>query len=344
MIGHPLLLSVAAVDFVTLTALLAALWALFPIAVRWAPGSADRGQLALERRAEAGAFAVRIAAASLLASTLLLTAAFALALPRTVSGAMCGTGVMQAMGGAGYRAIGFRLFALLCLSAWQMVEGLNHSQPEAPLTEAGVRIFLAAAPAVLLALMDTVRALSALDTGIVVDCCAAVYDPVVSAGRSVFVGGVADRLWVVAFALLSVLVGAAAVSVKRAASLPRVSTWLLAAAALLWTPAAAISLVRVFSASIFGVLAHPCPWCLFLPEHGMVGFVQFGALAVAAREGIVAPVALWAADRDGTIRSAAADRLSKAAGRLLCSLAVFLVATVGPALLWRVRHGVWIWG
>jgi hypothetical protein len=192
--------------------------------------------------------------------------------------------------------------------------------------------------------MDTVRALSVLDTGIVVDCCAAVYDPVVAAGRSVFVGGVADRIWVVAFAVLSVLVGAAAVSVKKAALLPRVSTWLLAAAALLWTPAAAISLVRVFSASIFGVLAHPCPWCLFLPEHGMVGFVQFGALAVAAREGIVAPVALLAAGRDETIRSAAADRLSKAAGRLLWSLAVFLVVTVGPALLWRIRHGVWMWG
>ena len=344
MIGHPLLLSVAAVDFVTLTALSAALWALFPIAVRWAPGSADRGQLALERRAEAGAFAVHIAAVSLLASTLLLTIAFALGLPRVVSGAMCGTGVMQAMGGAGYRAMGLRLLALLCLSAWQMVEGLNHSQPEAPLTEAGVRVFLASAPAVLLALVDTVRALSALDTGLVVDCCAAVYDPVVAAGRSVFVGGMADRLWVGAFFVLSVLAGAAAVWVKRAASLPRVSPWLMAAAALLWAPAAAVSLVRVFSASIFGVLAHPCPWCLFLPEHAMVGFVQFGALAVAAREGIVAPVAIWAAGRDVTIRSAAADRLSQAAGRLLWSLGVFLTLTTGPALLWRLRHGVWMWG
>ena len=118
----------------------------------------------------------------------------------------------------------------------------------------------------------------------------------------------------------------------------------LAVLVFFWMPAAAVSLVHVFSSAIFGVLAHPCPWCLFLPEHGMVGFVLFGAMAVAVREGLLAPVAAWTVRVDDALRTPAADRISKAAGRVLGSLAVFLLFSVGPTLLWRIRYGVWISG
>ena len=170
MTGHPLLLSLTAVDLLTLVFLTASFVAVFPVSVRWHPGSASGAQLALERRAEMGALAAHIAAACLLVSTLLLVVAVALSLPGTIPGAMCGTGVLQALGAPGVRALGFRFLALLCLSVWQLLEGLNRSRPEAPLTETVVRILLASSPAVVLAVAETQRALWGLDFGIPVDC------------------------------------------------------------------------------------------------------------------------------------------------------------------------------
>jgi hypothetical protein len=342
MIDHPLLLSVTAVDLLTLVFLTASLFAVFPVSVRWQPGSASGAQLALERRVEMGAFAAHIAAVCLLLSTLLLVAAVALSLPRTIPGAMCGTGVLQALGAPGGRALGFRFLALLCLSVWQLLEGLNGSRPEASLTETGVRVLLASSPAALLAVAETQRALWGLDFGIPVDCCAVVYDPVAGSGGSPIGAGAAAPVWAGVFLVLSVVLAAAAKAMRRK-PLRRFTVWMTAAATLLWVPVGAVTLIHFFSSAIFGVLAHPCPWCLFLPEHGMVGFFQFGALAVAAREGLLAPVALWASG-DEDIAPAAAARLRKAGGRILAAEAAFLLVAAGPTLLWRLQHGVWISG
>jgi hypothetical protein len=342
MIGHPILLSVSALDLLAVAALSASLFAVFPVSVRWHPGSPDRAQLLLERRAEAGAMTAHAATVFLLLSTGLLVVAFSLVLPGTIPGAMCGTGVLQAVGDAGVRALGFRLLALLCLSAWQLLEGLNRSRPDAPLTETGVRVLLASSPVVLLGIAETQRALWGLDFGQAVDCCARIYDPVSGGGARG--AGIEGRYWAAAFVLLSAAAGAVAAALRWSDSMRPGRVWMLAAFVCFWLPAAAVSLVHVFSPAIFGVLAHPCPWCLFLPEHGMVGFVLFGAMAVAAREGLLVPVAAWTVRIDGALRVPAADRVSKAAGRVLAALAVFFLFSAGPTLLWRIRYGVWISG
>ncbi len=343
MIRHPLLLSVAAMDLLCLAALFAAVAAVFPVLVRWRPGDADRKQLSAERRAEAGALAVRFAAVVLMLSTLVLIAGISLILPGAVPGAMCGTGVLQAAGPLCARALFFRLLALLGLTVWGFFENLNRSVPEAPLTETTARVLAAVSPLVLLAAWDSARAMWGIDFGQPVDCCATVYDPVYSASGGS--GAFSDRFWVVGFSACTLLLAAVSFGVRRSAHRNR-RRWSLplAVLTLFWVLYAGGALVNVFSAYIFGVLAHDCPWCLFLPEHGMVGFVQFGALAMAAREGIPAPAASLAAIAHPRLAGPAADRIRTAAGRILLSMAVFLLFSAGPALLWRLRHGVWISG
>jgi hypothetical protein len=342
MIRHPLLLSVAALDLLCLAALLTAVAAVFPVLVQWRPGAADRKQLAAERHAEAGALAVRFAAWVLLLSTLVLVAGISLILPGAVPGAMCGTGVLQAAGPLCARALFFRLLALLGLTVWGLLENLNRSVPEAPLTETAARVLAAVSPLVLLAAWDSARAMWGIDFGRPVDCCATVYDPVYSTS-----GGsepVSDRFWVVGFSACTLLLAAAALGVRRSAHRTRRRwSWPLAVLTLFWVLSSGGALVNVFSAYIFGVLAHDCPWCLFLPEHGTVGFIQFGALAMAAREGISAPAASFVAAYP-TLAGPAADRIKKASGRILFAMAVFLLFSLGPALLWRLRFGVWISG
>lgn len=343
MIRHPLLLSVAALDLLCLAALAAAGAAVLPVLVRWRPGAADRKQLSAERRAEAGVLIVRIAGASLTFSTLLLIVGISLVLPEAVPGAMCGTGVLQAVGPLGARAIFFRLLALLGLSFWSLLEDLNRSKPEAVLTETTARVLAAVSPLVLLAVWDSARAMWAIDFGQAVDCCATVYDPVY--GGSPGPRALSDRFWLLVFSASTVFLGAAAIGVRRTAHrVRRRWSWSLAVLTLFWVLSAAGGLVNVFSAYIFGVLAHDCPWCLFLPEHAMVGFVQFGTLAMAAREGLRTPAASFAAAAYPSLAGPAADRIRTAAGRILVSMTVFLLFSAGPALWWRLRFGVWISG
>ena len=239
--------------------------------------------------------------------------------------------------------MGFRLLALLCLSAWQMIEQFNSRRADAALTETSARVFLACSPVFLLGVVETQRALWGLDFGQAVDCCARTYAPVAGAGADLG-AGIGGQVWVGAFLLLSAAIVAVAAAIRRAASIRGKLLWVLAASVFLWVPAAAVSLVRIFAPAIFGVLAHFCPWCLLLPEHGMVGFVLFGAMAVAAREGLLGPVAAWAARTDSMLAGPAAKRASKAATRVLAAVAVFLLFSLGPTLLWRIRFGVWISG
>ena len=342
MIRHPLMLSVAALDLLCLAALAAAVAAVFPVLVRWRPGAADSRQLSAERSAEAGVLIARMAGAALALSTLLLIVGISVVLPDAVPGAMCGTGVLQAAAPLGGRAIFFRLLALLGLSLWSLLEHLNRSKPEAVLAETAARVLAAVSPLVLLAVWDSARAMWGIDFGQPVDCCATVYDPVfaASAGKGVL----SDRFWVLSFSASTVFLGAAALGARSSHRIRRRWSWPLAVLTLFWVTAAAGVLVNVFSAYIFGVLAHDCPWCLFLPEHRMVGFLQFGALAMAAREGIPAPALSLAAIAHPRLACPAAERIRTAAGRILLSMSVFLVFSAGPALLWRLRHGVWISG
>jgi hypothetical protein len=334
---------VAALDLLCLAALVAAMAAMFPVLVRWRPGAADRQQLSAERSAEAGVLIVRIAGAALALSTLLLIVGISLVLPDAVPGAMCGTGVLQAAGPLGARAIFFRLLALFGLSVWSLLEDLNRSKPEAVLTETTARVLAAVLPLVLLAVWDSVRAMWGIDFGQAVDCCATVYDPVYTASTGK--DTLSDRFWVIVFSAATVLLGAAALGARHSAHrIRRRWSWPLAVLTLFWVLSAAAGLVNVFSAYIFGVLAHDCPWCLFLPEHGMVGFVQFGTLALAAREGLRAPAVSFAAAAHPPLVGPSADRIRTAAGRILGSMTVFLLFSAGPAVLWRLRYGVWISG
>jgi hypothetical protein len=116
----------------------------------------------------------------------------------------------------------------------------------------------------------------------------------------------------------------------------------MAAAAFLWVPVAAIALVRVLAAYHYGVLHHHCPWCLFLPVHGGVGYPLFGALMVAAFEGAAAWGAAAIAARYPVVEPAGAARVRRSGRRVVAAVLLFFLLSAGPALLWRLRFGVWM--
>ena len=96
MIWHPLLIAVVVGDVLGLLLWLGAAGTAFQIAVKWAPQSAHREQIQLERRTETARLSAKFSLAVFILSSILLIIGITNVLPAIVPGAMCGTGVLQA--------------------------------------------------------------------------------------------------------------------------------------------------------------------------------------------------------------------------------------------------------
>lgn len=342
MIRHPLLMGVAVMDGLALLLLLASGLTAVRVLSGWNPGSADRRQIALETDAEGADLQARFAFWFFALSTVLLIVAVANALPPIVPGAMCGTGVLQATDGRGERALFFRLLGLMALYLWRTTEALNRSRPESPLTILQARLLLLAVPAVFLGVVDTIRAAGVLSSHGPVSCCAVIYDQVRSVTEANGSAGLSDAVWLWGFSLsgLLLLIASGWTTVNRRPT--GAAARLLAMGALLWVPLAAVALVRALAAYHYGVLHHHCPWCLFLPDHYGVGYPLFGALAVAALEGPAAWTSAAISSRYPAVSDAAAVRVHLSGRRIVVAVPLFFLLSVGPALLWRLRFGVWM--
>jgi hypothetical protein len=344
MIRHPLLLAVFAADLVAFLLVLGASFTAFRIALNWSPQDPSEAQLRLEGRAETAALAVGWATGLTVFATVALIYALTNLLPDVVPGAMCGTGVLQSMQGAGARILIYRLLAVALLWLWWRVAQVNRSLPEGPLVVLGARLVLLALPAMGLALHAAWQAALAMDLQQPVDCCAVIYDHFRSLDEARRTLGAGRGVWLPAFAAASIAVVATAGAAWRNPRRPR-RHWLLAALVLVWLPVAAIALTRFLSAYHYGVLHHRCPWCLFLPEHHLVGFPLWGAWLLASLETPpVLVLALIAARGSSAVAATATCRAGRAARNILLALLLFIALAVGPALWWRLTFGVWLAG
>jgi hypothetical protein len=256
---------------------------------------------------------------------------------------MCGTGVMQAMGGSGGRALLFRLLSLAVLFVWLTVCRIDAAKPDGPLTQTGARLLLVALPIYVPALYETLAAVLHVNIEQPVSCCAIVYDQFRSLQEARSAAGLPERLWVVGFLVgAGLLMFTAMLTMRTKTPAKGPKHMLLAVISAFWIPVAAVTLVHHFAAYHYGVLQHHCPWCLFLWQYRMVGYPLFGALLVVAFETMVI---LWLPQLS---RPAAAlgmlvdQRIKKASLRILASTLVFLLLSALPALYWRLRYGVWL--
>jgi len=345
MIWHPLQLTALAAQFIGLLLLAAAAVKAFRIVIGWNPASADRTQISLEIEAEASVVMARWALWITLFSIVLMILGITNVFPALIPGAMCGTGVMQAMGpaGTGFLILNFILLGILLF--WNTLEKLGRRRPDYPLARLGARLRLLALPVAFIAFAQSVSAAFGVDTHRPVDCCAVVYDQYRTLSEAQSISGFSDGFWLTAWGGLSALLLFLGLLVRRSAAAPSMK-WngLLAATAAVWVPVAAITLINILSAYHYGVLQHRCPWCLFLPQYRAVGFPLFGALGVISFESLTAFLLPAAVKNDPKILSPALERSRIAAGRVLMALLVYLTLTALPPLCWQLRYGVWIDG
>ncbi|MGD8653631.1 MAG: hypothetical protein PVH01_16230, partial [Desulfobacterales bacterium] len=103
MLFHPLPLTILITDFIGGLLALAVGIKAFQIVVYWNPAEFNRKQLTLEIHAEAVNLFGQWILGLLFFSTVLFMVGITNILPSVVPGAMCGTGVMQALGESGNR-------------------------------------------------------------------------------------------------------------------------------------------------------------------------------------------------------------------------------------------------
>ena len=343
MIWHPLLIAVVVGDVLGLLLWLGTAGTAFQIAVKWAPQSAKREQIQLERRTETARLSAKFSLAIFILSSVLLIIAITNVLPAIVPGAMCGTGVLQATDGLGGRALMYRFFAFFVMMLWLTYEKLDLSRPDAPLTRHNARLLLLALPFFLLAVITTFRGILRIDSHQAVNCCAIVYDRFGNLAAARQIAGISNAFWVRAFWMLTSLMLLCAVwSLKTKRTHGETATGFLAVISVVWVLIAAITLVRVYAAYFYQVLHHHCPWCLFLPEHKFVGVPLFGALIIVTLEG---PLSYLAAKSAANVPDLLpmARRRSKLAGLRLILAAILYTGMVAfPAIYWKLLYGVWI--
>jgi hypothetical protein len=256
---------------------------------------------------------------------------------------MCGTGVLQAMGGLGARAVIFRILFFTVMFLFHEAEKLNRTSPDSPLTSGMARLVLLGSPVLLLSIWGTFSAFNAIDVQEPVNCCAVVYDSFRELADAGTAAGFPAWYWTAAFGVASIMLIASAVMIRKPDfSRARRRAAIAAISSILWVLVAAMALVKVFAAYYYQVLHHNCPWCLFLPEHYLAGFALFGLLTAVALEGPSGLVLLCMTEGIQDLHARAVLRVRKSGLRILLSASLFLLLVSLPPVLWRIRFGVWM--
>jgi hypothetical protein len=320
---------------------IAAVSTLIPI-TQWQPEADDRLQLQRERRIYTASLLGRWSFVGILAAAMIGLSGIAVAWPSIVPGAMCGTGVMQAMAPFGLEAMVYWGIAIFVLYAWHVLDGLNAATPQTVLTPYCGRLFLVAGPVILLAVMQSWQAMMQVDTVAVVDCCAAVYDRVFDAHGAAVHGQGRQSLWMMGSLAGGFVIIVTALHQRLRPA--RTRGYRLLLMVMLWGVAALVSLKYGWSAYYYQVLSHDCLWCLLLPEHHFAGFALLGALFVGLAQALRHALADWSGRRFPRLDAAAARVRRQATLLIALSVATFMSLSVSPALVWRIQTGTWLTG
>lgn len=343
MTGHSLVLAIWLLDGTAGAIYLAAAGRLLSILPHWRPEKSDADQLARERSLALviyqGRWVFGLQVAALAALVVGISNGWVVHVP----GAMCGTGVLQALGPAGRQTLLLRLLTLLLLYGWQVVVAMDDQQPETPLACTHGRLLLLAAPLLLLSTWRFGQAMGAVLVQGPVSCCAVLYALAVSADRGSLVAMIAPGTWAAACFGGALLEGAWGVfQWRRPGRGGPLAAGVAGGATLLWVGAAIMAVKTTTAPYLLEVLFHPCPWCLFLWEQGGAGFALFGLLAFIAAESAAILTAAVVARRHPPVAAPALARMGRSGGRLGLAVLLFVLLAAAPILLWRLRFGGWI--
>jgi len=257
-------------------------------------------------------------------------------LPPVVPGAMCGRGVMQALGSRGSRALAEETLAAVLLTVFWVANAMHRRAPHCVRVSTPARAFLAAVPLLLLAAWDSGWSLAWIGEASPVDCCGRLPQENASPGGSDLTWTVTRvASWAAGLSAPAVLAMALAVRCVRR-SVPPASRlgWWLGVGAGGWSLAASWALGRDLPLPLgLGVRSH-CAWCLFREERGFVGYLLWGMLLVVAIQAVAILTAAAVARHAPGANAFGEVCVRQAAGRIAIALAALLGAHALGSVGW----------
>jgi hypothetical protein len=341
--GHPLVLAIQLLDLTAAALCLAAGWRLLWIVPHWRPERDDTGQLKRERSLSLVVYQGRWILGLQVVALAALVMGVSNAWVAHVPGAMCGTGVLQALGPAGRQTLLLRLLTLLLLYGWQVVAGIDDQRPDMPLAPVHGRWLLLVSPLLVLSAWRFHQALGAVASQAPVSCCAALYAQAASSVRFGAAVRIFPESWAAAcFGGVLPILAWGAFQWRRPGRVGPLAAGLAGGVILLWIITAGMAVKTTTGAYLLEILHHPCPWCLFLWDHGGAGFALFGLPVFMAAECVAALTAAVVARRHPPSAVPALARMGRSGARIALAVLLFAFLAAAPMLLWRLRSGAWI--
>ena len=273
MIWHPLSVSIILLDLVTFAILLISTPALFRFLLLWQSGDPAENNLNLENRFKRAAFQNSLGFRISFFSTFLFFMGVSSIFPSQIPGAMCGTGVMQALGTGGYRILVLRIGVLALFALFSHFRRFSLKTATDPFKKTSARILLLLLPAMFLLLWETIKGLTHMNTVQPVSCCSAMLNHLNSTpvSRSFMWDSWLDWLsrWG-ALVLCLVLIALQVFQKKR--------KWIQIPLALLWSLSSYPFLTKHVLPYQYGVPEHHCIWCAFKLQYFCLGYLLLGAV------------------------------------------------------------------
>jgi hypothetical protein len=196
---------------------------------------------------------------------------------QVIAGAMCATGALTA-NVYGIPALLVKTAGVFFYGFWIVLHQLDIRSESYPLVKLKFGYLLMLLPMLAGDIILQTLYIAGLEPDIITSCCAVVFSAA-SGGRQLLAGFSPDNL------LLLFYGSAAGLTVVGLLLLRRRWTpliWLYAGGWAWFFPLALITLIMVFSPYIYALPSHICPFCIFKPEYGYIGFVLFGSLLAGA--------------------------------------------------------------
>lgn len=341
---HPLTLALWLTESLSWCVYFGAVWRVLAVLSEWQPSVNSESQLQREHALELVVYQGRWTMGLQIVALVLLIAGISNVWPALVPGAMCGTGVLQAMGPDGWQTIAFHLLTLFGFICWRVVVVIDRADPLSPMALLQARLLLLIAPCLFWSGVTLWRALSAIQGAAPVNCCAAVYGRVAGGWLSSgWLSELSSREWLSAGLIGSmILLGWAARQWRHPESGISRSIFLALPLTAFWACSAEMGLRFGVGPYVYQVLQHPCPWCFFLSEHRYIGIVLFGLPLLVITECAAAMTAAGVARRYPSLSMQANERASRAGLYVLVCTVFLLLIAATPVLLWRSRFGGWI--
>ncbi len=289
---------------------------------RWNPASDEQGQIRLESEIWLSSTLVAYA----LGIQILSLALFVLAADEfagVIAGAMCATGSLLA-NDFGMPTLLVKLAGVFCYGFWLVLHHLDIQSESYPLVRAKFAYLLALLPLLAADLTLQTLYLANLTPDIITSCCAVVFSAA-GAGEGNLLSGFSEGVLLRLFYGTAVMLAAVGGWLRWGRGAAPAVLSLLDALGWLWfLGLALVAITTVFSAYIYAMPFHNCPFCILQSEYNYIGFAIYGALLTAVFYGFTSQAVLLFRRRSGLGPAVAAYQ--RMAGQLsLILLALFLL-------------------